>query len=143
MGGLLRLRVVVEDPPADVAFQMQRGRVELVRASRASRTELAFDFTVRVGRRPGGEPNFLGPFTQGPATGRFVYVNSGTLAGQTDSCWTRRAKVPLGGITWTLIERARSANVVLESRIAGTSRDGGPACASVPLRAAGWRIVRG
>ena len=30
------------------------------------------DFTVRVTARPGGQPNFLGEFTQGPAASRFV-----------------------------------------------------------------------
>ena len=44
-------------------------------------------------------PNFLGPFSQGPKSARFVYINSGTAAGQIDSCWSRRAKVPLMEIT--------------------------------------------
>jgi hypothetical protein len=70
-----------------------------------------------------------------------VYVNSGTLAGQVDSRWTRRAKIHLEGISWELIERAlASPGTVLEARIAGMARDGGPACATVPLLDGGWRI---
>lgn len=136
------MRVVVDDPPAGVAFQLQRGRQDdLVPAIRETKREIVFEFAVRIGKRPTGEPNFLGPFVQGPPSGRFVYINSGTLAGQTGSCWTRRAKVPLGGITWNLIERARASGVVLEAHVAGTGRDGGPSCASVPLCAPGWRVV--
>lgn len=100
---------------------------------------MTFEFAVRVGKRSGGEPNFLGPFAQGPPAGRFVYINSGTLAGQSDSGWTRRAKVPLTAITWSLIERAQATGGVLETSIAGTGGDGGPACGTVPLRSA-WRV---
>ena len=104
---------------------------------------MTFEFEVRVGTRSGGQPNFLGPFVQGPPAGRFVYINSGTLAGQTDSPWTRRAKVPLTSITRALIERARMAGTILEVEIDGAGRDGGPACATVPLMSGGWRVVDG
>jgi hypothetical protein len=69
------------------------------------------------------------------------HVNSGTSAGQADSCWSRRAKVPLAGITPALLQSAiRSPHGMLEAKITGTGRDGGPACASVPLLA-GWTLV--
>jgi len=71
-----------------------------------------------------------------------VYVTSGTLAGQADSCWTRAAKVPLSGITWPLIQEALATlGVVIEAHIAGTAKDGGPACAAVPLLNGEWRVV--
>jgi Family of unknown function (DUF5990) len=135
------IRVIVDDPPGGVAFQLQRGKQDLVPATRATPKAIVFELAVRIDRRPTGEPNFLGSFVQGSPASRFVYVNSGTLAGQADSCWTRRAKVPLTGITWDLIERARAADAMLESHVAGTGRDGGPACASVPVRG-GWRVAR-
>lgn len=134
----LALRITVVGPPSDVVFALQRGKSELVAPSHATTTQLVFDLTVRV--RDEGQPNFLGPFAQGPRAARFVYVNSGTSAGQADSPWTRRAKVPLSGITAALIKRSKGA--VLEARIAGTSKDGGPACATVPLLDGGWRIAR-
>jgi hypothetical protein len=102
---------------------------------------MTFEFEVRVGTRSGGHPNFLGAFAQGPPAGRFVYINSGTLAGQADSVWTRRAKVPLAGITWAMIERARAAGSMLETEIERTARDGGPVCATVPLLSGGWRMA--
>lgn len=132
------LRIIVENPP--VRFAVQRGKNELLEANSASAKQLVFDFSVRARDDGSAAPNFLGPFAQGPVGGRFVYVNSGTMAGEPGSQWTRRAKVPLGGITWSLIKKA--AGSVIEVRIDGTARDGGPACATVPLLGAGWKVAR-
>ena len=132
------LRIIVENPP--VRFAVQRGKDELLEATSASATELVFDFSVRARDDGSDTPNFLGPFAQGPVGGRFVYVNSGSLAGEPGSQWTRRAKVPLGSISWSLIRNA--AGAVIEARIAGTARDGGPACATVPLLGSGWKVAR-
>ena len=138
----LPLRITVVHSPSGVTFRLQRGKDELAPPLQASEGQISFDFEVRIGgNRPDGMPNLLGAFAQGPPASRFVYVNSGTLAGHADSCWTRRAKVPLTSITWELIEQVLSTgNAVLEARIAGTARDGGPACATVPLLEDGWRI---
>ncbi len=138
------LRITLVHPPRDVVFCLQRGKGEIVSPVRATGDDLSFDFTVRVrDGRTDGLPNFLGPFTQGPPDGRFVYVNSGTSAGQAGSLWTRRAKIQLSGISWALIEEVTAAlDAVLEARITGTSRDGGPACATVPLLDGGWHIAK-
>ena len=134
------LRIVLVDPPEGVLFALQRGRSELVTATMSKGKDLALDLTVRVADDRDG-PNFLGPFVQGPRGGRFVYVNSGTLAGQADTFWSRRAKVGLQGLTRDLVDRvATSTGNVLEARISGRGRDGGPACATVPLLD-GWKIV--
>jgi hypothetical protein len=130
----------VEGPAPGARFQLQRGTGDLEPPTRVAGDSITFEFTVRLGERPDGSPNFLGPYAQGPPAGRFVYVNSGTLAGQSDSCWTRRAKIPLTAITWREIRDAEAAGGVLETRIAGTSRDGGPACGTVPLQT-GWRVA--
>ncbi|HEY7635758.1 MAG TPA: DUF5990 family protein [Gemmatimonadales bacterium] len=98
---------------------------------------------VRVGApRSGAQPSLLGRVTQGPPSARFVYVNSGVRAGQADSCWDRRAKVPITGITSHLIDSVEhKRGTRLEARIAGTAGDGGRACATVPLLDGGWRVV--
>jgi len=138
----LPLRITVVHPPGGVVFRLQRGRDELVPPSHTSDEHLSFDFTLRVSDR-NGMPNFRGPLAQGTPASRFVYVNSGTLAGQAESCWTRRAKVHLADITWELIEQALSRpGTILEACIAGTAGDGGPACATVPLLEGGWRILQ-
>ena len=134
------LRIVVLDPPAGVTFAVQRGRGELVAPKLTG--EAAIHFEVPVRARGDGDPNFLGPFVQGPRGGRFIYVNSGTLAGQAESCWTRRAKVPLGAISSSLVAQANAGEGrVLEACIAGRAGDGGPACATVPLLDGGWRLT--
>ena len=137
----LTFRIVVLDPPRGVSFRLQRGRSELIRPSHESAQSISFEVPLRVEVNGDGPPRLLGPFAQGPPAGRFVYVNSGKRAGQFDSCWDRRAKVPLGGVESSMIEEAlASADVVIEAQIAGTGRDGGPACATIPL-AEGWRVV--
>ncbi|HJR72095.1 MAG TPA: DUF5990 family protein [Luteimonas sp.] len=130
----LLLRIVVLNPPAGVAFALQLGRNELVPPTSSANGELTFEFSVRVADVHAQPPRLVGPFTQGPPAARFVYVNSGTLAGETSSCWTRRAKVPLKNIPQDAISHAMGNPAVrLETRIRGTAGDGGPACASVPL----------
>ena len=136
----LTLRIRVTTPPPDVDFLVQRGRDELTAAVKATRDLLVFEIPVRVRRLPSGTPNFLGPYAQGPAASRFVYVNSGTYAGQSDSCWSRRAKVPLSPISWSLVERALASSRTIEVEVPGTGRDGGPTCASVKLPVDAWRV---
>ena len=138
---LLLIRLLVVDPPAGVTFAVQRGRDELVSPVMASHALIVFQFHVQVADASTQPPRLVGEFTQGPPKARFVYINSGTLAGQAGSCWTRRAKVLLGDITATLIDAThRTSGFVLEATISGTGRDGGPACASVPLLGDGWTV---
>jgi hypothetical protein len=137
----LPFRITVLDPPRGVVFRLQRGRSELLPPSKETAHALTFDFTLRVEPGTGdAPPRLLGPFAQGPPAKRFVYVSSGKHAGQPESCWDRRAKVPLGGVDASLIEQAARRGGVIETQIAGTGRDGGPACATVPL-IGGWRIA--
>lgn len=141
MNRSLPLRITLIKPPHGVPFCLQQGKADLVPPSTHSDETVSFDFTVNIANdRADGPPNFRGPFAQGPPGGRFIYINSGTYAGHADSCWSRRAKVPLSGITWEQIEEALSKpGVVLEARIAGAAGDGGPACATVRLLEGGWK----
>ena len=134
------LRIVVVDPPAGVPWAVQLGRAELL-PPRSRGRAIVFEFTVALGPPDAdGNPTFRGPATQGPPATRFVYVTSGRRAGDAASPWDRRAKVPLAGITAALLAARRAApGSVLEARIAGTDRRGGPACATVPV-VGGWRV---
>lgn len=119
-----------------------RDAQELFQRTRANGRDLSFDLTVAAAR-VGGVPRFFGEVAQGPPGGRFVYVCSGTLAGQAESCWTRRAKVPLAAVTWELVLRALADPAArLEARLHGCAGDGGPACATIKLLDGGWRLVR-
>jgi hypothetical protein len=139
----LRLRIVLEKPPAGVDFGLQRGRgidYETVQTERSEGNDLRFEFVVRVrAGRGSAAPNFLGPFVQGPVSERFVYIDIGTYAGQSSTCWSRRLKIPLHEISWEQIEAA-VGTALLETKVSGTGRDGGPNCASIkPFP--GWKIV--
>ena len=140
----LPLRIVMEDPVPGVAIALQRGaaaKAELVQPSAASPAAIMFELEAAVeGALPDGRPRLLGPYVQGPPAARFVYLCVGQLAGQPGSPWTRRVKVPLGGLSRDLIE-ALTPGMRLEARIAGRARDGGPACASVRLLGPGWRVT--
>jgi hypothetical protein len=141
----LTCRIVLQAPPSGVDFGLQKGRganYETVQKQRSSGKDLKFEFNVAV--RPvtkGTAPDFGGPFVQGPAGQRFVYIDIGTYAGQADTTWSRRLKIPVAGITWAMIDRASKAPTVVETRIPGTGKDGGPNCATVkPFE--GWKVVR-
>ena len=90
----------------------------------------------------GASPVFLGPFTHGPPSARFLYVVWTGEAGGAREMF-RRMKIHLGAITWDQLAKARRhPGLVLEARVTGRDRHGGPACASVPLLDGGWRVVR-
>jgi hypothetical protein len=133
MNTQLTLRIVMERPPKGVDFGLQKGRgcgYETVQTQRSTGKDLAFQFSAGV-----KGPSLVGPFVQGPAGQRFVYIDIGTYAGQADSCWSRRLKIPLTGIN---LERI-SGTTILEARVPGTGKDGGPSCATVkPFT--GWKV---
>jgi hypothetical protein len=136
------LRVIVERPPAGVDFGVQEGHgndYRTVQKQRLTKDDLRFEFPIRVKEGKTGEPNFLGPFAQGPAHNRFIYLDIGTYAGQVNTPWSRRLKIPLAGITWPMIEQASDAAVVIEVRVPGTGRDGGPTCGTVK-KFSGWLL---
>ena len=137
----LPIRIVVEDPVPGMAIALQRGqaaKAELVAAASRPADAAVFDLEVTVGGRlPDGRPRLLGLYVQGPPDARFVYLCVGKYAGQADSEWAGRVKVPLGGLGWTEIE-ALAPGARLVARIAGRSPKGGPALASVRLLPPGW-----
>lgn len=129
-------RIVVVEPLAGVTYAVQRGRSGLLAPVRSTATTFAFEFPLTLAEIDAVPPRLTGEYAQGPAQKRFVYVNSGTLAGQRGSCWTRRAKVPLYGIPRSVLAKLIQLDrddVVIETSIDGLAKDGGPACATVPL----------
>jgi len=123
------LRIVLERPTKDVDFGLQSGHgsaSEIAQKQRSKGKDLKFEFTVTAkDSRKGDLPGFSGPFVQGPTGEKFVYINIGTYAGQTNTPWSRRLKIPLSGITWEMIKPGRA----LVAHIPGTGKDGGPSCA--------------
>jgi hypothetical protein len=130
--GELVLRVRVVDPPTGIHFCIQGKIGEFLQVARSGKKELVFETTVRIAEDGRGGPRLLGRSVQGPPDARFLYIGSGALAGDKDTPWQRRAKVPLTGITNALLAKGMKKGA-LEATIAGKARDGGPACATVPL----------
>ena len=134
---LVPLRITLVRPPKDVAFAVQAGQDGLQDLTIATDGDLSFDVTIEAAP-VGAGVRFYGPVVQGPPHARFIYVRSGTMAGQPQSFWTRRVKVPLASLSWAAAVRAAAASTRLEARLDGRATDGGPACATVKLLQ-GWR----
>jgi hypothetical protein len=88
------LRIVLVDPPPGVDFGIQEGKgndYKTIAIQRSKTGDLVLECALNVkGNRADGPPNFAGPISQGPPTGRFIYIDIGKSAGQLDSCWQRR-----------------------------------------------------
>jgi len=95
----LTFRIILQAPPSGVDFGLQNGRgadYDTVQKQRSRGKDLHFEFSIGVkAASKGAEPDFRGPVVQGPLGQRFVYIDIGTYAGQTDTPWSRRLKVPL------------------------------------------------
>ncbi len=140
----LTLRIVLESPPPGVDFALQKGsgnNYEVVQKQRSANKDLLFELKIGVRENKSSDFTFAGPFVQGPPQERFIYIDIGTSAGQIDSVWTRRLKVPLRGITQAIIKRLlTNSSLVLQTKVPGTAKDGGPNCATVkPFP--GWEVV--
>ena len=142
----LPVRIVLLAPPAGSRWALQVGRAKAATLqppdlATPERVVLATSLTLAA---PGadGALDFRGAPVQGPRGGRFLYATSGKRAGDGASAYDRRAKIPLAGLTAALLDRWRTTpGAWLEARVAGTGRDGGPACATVPLLDGGWQVV--
>jgi Family of unknown function (DUF5990) len=141
----LPIRIILEAPPAGVDFGIQKGngnQYETIQKQRSDKNDLCFEFKISVKENKSSLYNFTGPYVQGPSNERFIYVDIGTAAGQLSSVWTRRLKIPLRDIsTETINQILADSSLVLETKVPGTGKDGGPNCATVkPFT--GWHLSR-
>ena len=139
----LSLRIILESPPIGVDFGIQKGsgnKYETILKQRSNEKDLCFEFKISVKESKTSLHVFAGPYIQGPSNERFIYVDIGTAAGQINSIWTRRLKIPLRDISSeTIKQMLADSSLVLETRVPGTGKDGGPNCATVkPF--SGWLL---
>jgi len=138
------LEIILVKPPPDVVFGMQKGsgnNYQTLQKQTATGNDLSFKFeaTVKGDRTKDKYPNLSGGFVQGPSGNKFIYIDIGTCAGQLNTIWSRRLKVPLTGITWEDID-SLSDKSILQTTVPGTGKDGGPNCATVkPFNGWQWR----
>lgn len=126
----LPIKIKVLHPMPAVRMMVQRGKDELLAPAAASSESLVFEFEITVDLTE-SQPNFLGKYSHGPRSERFLYVNSGSYAGQPGTPWNRRAKISLMTITREQIEAAIKNGMSLITEFQGVGRDGGPTCASI------------
>jgi hypothetical protein len=136
----LELQIILVKPPLHVPYALQHGsgsnfNVEQKQVSKGS--DLLFVCTVVLKEDKEGRPDFRGPYVQGSAGERFVYIGIGKFAGIADSPWERRLKVPLRGITQSLLKTKKGAVPIIKTFVEGTDKLGGPTCAT-PKPFAGW-----
>ena len=127
------LRIIIERPVNGVEYGVQKGKgskYETIQKQSSDFSDLTFEIPVSVKFDDNGVATFSGPFVQGPSQQRFVYIDIGTYAGQKDTPWSRRLKIPLTGISKTILSK-NSEVQVLVTKVPGKGKDGGPNCATV------------
>jgi hypothetical protein len=119
--GVQRGRDVVDDVPGDAG-------------------DVTFTIPLRVTRNAkNGRPTFLGPFAQGRADDRFIYLNWGERC---HGAWEgfRRAKIKLGHLSWERVEEAIGEGRPIEALLTMTDGRGGPLCATVREPYIAWKL---
>lgn len=145
MEGEIALRIVLENPTFGVDFGLQQGKganYQVLQKQRAIDNNLLFDFFLKVKRSPQKNPIFLGALAHGTPKERFVYINIGASAGQINTVWNRRLKIPLSGITWEMLARCQAdTQVRLEIHVPGKGKDGTPNCGGYKMQNS-WKLVK-
>src|SRR5215217_4849963 len=126
MSNELSVRIILQSPTAGVDFGIQKGsgnKYETILKQRSSEKDLVFEFTISVKDGKTSSYNFTGQYVHGPANERFIYVDIGTAAGQINSVWTRRLKVPLRDIPpATINQLLADPSLLLETKVPGTGK---------------------
>jgi hypothetical protein len=144
MEQVIQLRIILESPTPGVDFALQKGKGSnygMVQVQRSSGRNLVFEFNVGLRQDTARAAVFTGPFAQGNPQDRFVYLDIGSYAGQKDSAYGRRLKIPLT-VTQELIAGIHSREgSFLQAIVAGTDKSGAPACGTAkPFD--GWKLVK-
>jgi hypothetical protein len=94
---------------------------------------VVFDLTLQL--KPSGSeaPVFVGPFTHGPPTGRFLYLGWRDVRG----AFAQRLKLPLGTITWSDVREALGR----QQPLVGTLVDHHPKATSTGANIGGSRPI--
>ena len=138
----LTLKLILQKPLQGVAYGIQKGRSpkhEMIQVQVAKSSDLLFEFNIDAGINKEGAWTLQGAFVQGTPNDRFFYIGIGTFAGQRDSPWSRRLKIPLAGITELLRDDIEN-QMIFETHVPGIGKDGSPNCATVkPFE--GWILI--
>ena len=132
----INLQIILTQPPPNVLFGLQKGSgtiYETVQKQMSASQDLLFTFPITIKGDKGKDafPKFSGPFVQGPAGGKFIYIDIGQCAGQFDTAWSRRLKstcppprsaLSPGSSAWRDVSDVRKTTQIMASRV-GPTRD--------------------
>lgn len=127
------LRIIVQHPLEGVLYGLQKGKghhYETVLPQFGKGEDLIFDFPVQIKQRKDDLSSLGGPFVQGPAGSRFVYIGIGSSARQVGAAWNGRLKVPLpeAGLLETNLNNGVYSWFCT---VPGSNKDGKPVFATV------------
>lgn len=93
-------------------------------------------FTIPVQTKMGkdGNPDYRGPYVQGRAGDRFIYLVWFEYKGSAKERF-RRAKIKLNHLTWEHLQED-----LIEARLTMTDQTGCPVCATVPEGLIHWQV---
>ena len=135
----IRLRLVLLRPPANILYGIQKGggtRYETHQKKLSQGDDLVFEISVELKKDTLGKFRLSGPFVQGTAGNKFLYIDIGKYAGQQDTEWARRLKIPLRGLAESV--NGIAGGQIFELLAEGVGRDGGPNCGTLkPYE--GWK----
>jgi hypothetical protein len=139
----LTLKIILQKPTPAVEYGIQKGKgtnYETVQKQLSDGTDLCFQIPVLLKFQKTDQLTFTGPFIQGPANDKFIYIDIGTYAGQKNTIWSRRLKIPLKGITKKMIESLSTTKTLIVTVAGSGGKDGGPTCGTIkPFD--GWKTV--
>lgn len=137
----ISLKIVLQNPVEGTIYGLQKGKgpdYETVQAQLGDGRDLTFEFTVHLKDADGSLPTITGPFVQGPAGNRFVYIGIGSYAGQPGTALSGRMKVPLPEATFQHT-RSDEGGSLWSCTVPGRNSDGKPVFATVkPF--GGWSV---
>jgi len=141
----ITLHITLQKPPGAVHYGIQKGsgsKYETILIQQPVAEDLQFEFTIAVKTAKNGSLDFSGPIVQGAAGERFVYIDIGTYAGESNSVWGRRLKIPLYTISQDVLNKLLADDKIkLHTNVNGIGKDGGPNCGTVkPFE--GWVIKK-
>lgn len=120
-----------------LGIQQDQATIELQPADQAV---IRFRPVLRVRWNADGSPNFLGPFSQGPKEGRFIYLVWAEAPRGLPTQFFGRIKLLLKHISRHDIERAANRGNAIKVTFGLTDGEGRPVFASVKSGWAKWEL---
>ncbi|OLY91481.1 DUF5990 family protein [Cnuella takakiae] len=94
----IKLKIVLQNPVEGVLYGLQKGKgsdYDTLQPQPGAGKDLNFEFAVQIKQSASQGISMSGPYVQGLAGSRFIYITIGSYAGQNAAPWSGRLKVPI------------------------------------------------